>query len=110
MSNKNTETLVGYCGHSCSHCMLFHGYCDEESRCSSCKSDSRLPAAECKIAMCARKKGREFCAGETAPCEEYPCELYEKGFAWDIKGVPCIFTPYGKAYVEMFRQGKIPKE
>jgi hypothetical protein len=61
---------VGVCGLSCRLCPLYHS--KSESRCSGCKSVSRI-AVGCTFIRCAMKKGIEFCwdCEESSACEKW---------------------------------------
>jgi hypothetical protein len=64
---------IGVCGLSCKLCPMYHS--GGESRCSGCKSESRMVVG-CSFITCAvKKKGIEFCWD----CEEKTtCEKWKK--------------------------------
>ena len=62
---------IGICGLSCRLCPMYNT--EAESRCSGCKSSSRM-AVGCPFITCAvKRKGIEFCweCGESGTCERW---------------------------------------
>ena len=63
-------TEIGICGLSCRLCPMYHS--ESKSRCSGCKSKSRIIVG-CTFIRCAMKKGAEFCwnCEESITCEKW---------------------------------------
>lgn len=87
MSNKPDKKLAAVCGLFCKGCTLYiattedserlkfiadmYETTEEEISCYGCGSDKRGPYCQtCKMIVCAKEKGVEFCS----LCDEYPCD------------------------------------
>ena len=103
---KNDDSnLISYCGICCSLCPPFRN-----GDCSGC-----LELDECKINQCAKSKKIRYCFS----CKEFPCELFEKGFDWDLDVFPSLkkfspgvvkWKPFSNTYIQYFKMVKKNRE
>ncbi len=101
---KNDKMLISYCGICCSLCP---GFRSEE--CPGCEELS-----DCKIHICAEEKNNRYCF----LCEEFPCDLFEKGFDWDLNEYSNLkefnpgivrWKPFSNTYIKLFKMMKKSK-
>ena len=93
------ELLISRCGICCSFCP---GY--RAGECPGCPGHKD----HCKILQCALSKEIEYCFH----CDDFPCELYEKGFDWDCSPFPTLkaaglgivkWKPYSDIYIKTWK-------
>ena len=94
--------MISYCGICCSLCPAY-----KSKNCPGCPK-----LKNCKIVQCAESKKIKCCFS----CKEFPCNLYEEGFDWDMNEFPLLkpyklgvvkWKPYDKCYIKNL---KIDKE
>ena len=95
--NQISGMLIGCCGICCSLC---YGY--RSKKCPGCYE------TDCKIMECALSKKQKYCF----LCADFPCELYENGFEWNLDDFPTLsdtewgtirWKPYSDVYIKVFK-------
>lgn len=104
-SVKNNSNLISYCGICCSLCPPFRN-----GECPGC-----MELEDCKIHQCAKSKNIRYCF----LCDEFPCNLFEKGFDWDLDAFSSLkefklgvvkWKPYSDVYIKLFKMVKKNRE
>lgn len=103
--NKNETNKISYCGICCNICPPYR-----EGECPGC-----YELDECKINQCAKSKNIKYCF----LCKEFPCDLFEKGFDWDLEMFPSLkkhslgivkWKPFSDTYIKFFKMVKKNKK
>ena len=99
--SSEKKQLISYCGICCSLCPPY-----KNNECPGC-----LDLPDCNIHQCAKTRNQRYCF----ECTSFPCELYEKGFDWDLNTFPSLikynpgivkWKPYSSTYIRFFKLAK----